>query len=196
MQFTAAVTGAGSTAVTWSAEGGSINASGLYTAGNTAGVFAVTATSVADPTASGTAFVQITVAAVVTGLYVGERCIFFEGEQISCGQAWMHYVCGRESFVGAGLVCGWSTTFNPIVGFGRINVPTLIRFCEVETTGSASGGSFTGRITFCHPPPLSLVPASAYSGVSISGSVGDGRLRMEVRDAGAGLEVYDLTRAD
>jgi len=58
-QFTATVTGSSNTAVTWSATGGTISTSGLYTAGQNTGSFAVTATSVADTSKSATATVQI-----------------------------------------------------------------------------------------------------------------------------------------
>jgi hypothetical protein len=59
-QFTAAVTGNGNTAVTWTATGGSINSSGLYTAGGAPGIYSVTATSVADPTQKATVTVNVT----------------------------------------------------------------------------------------------------------------------------------------
>ena len=197
VQFSAAVTGTTNAAVTWSAAGGSIDGNGQYTAGSTAGVFTVTATSVADPTVTGTASVQITTTNV-SGLYAGERCVHYQGQVISCGQAWLRYACNRQSFVGNGTVCGWPTTdlFQPI-GFARINVPAIIRFCEVETSGTAGGGAFTGRITFCHPPPLSFVDASYYSGYTISGSVGGGRLTMDVGypDSG-GVESYDLVKVE
>ncbi len=59
-QFTATVTGASNTAVNWTATGGTITSSGLFTAGTTAGNnFAVTATSVADSTKSASAGVTI-----------------------------------------------------------------------------------------------------------------------------------------
>jgi len=67
-QFTATVTGPSNTAVTWSIQegsaGGTISASGLYTAPATAGTYHVVATSQADPTKSATAAVTVTVAAV------------------------------------------------------------------------------------------------------------------------------------
>jgi Bacterial Ig-like domain (group 2) len=47
-QFTAKVTGTTNTAVTWTATGGTISSSGLYTAASDAGNFSVTATSAAD----------------------------------------------------------------------------------------------------------------------------------------------------
>lgn len=65
-QFQATVTGSPQTQVTFSVEGGaangSINASGLYTAPGTPGVFTVRATSTADTTRSATATVTVTAA--------------------------------------------------------------------------------------------------------------------------------------
>lgn len=58
-QFNKSVTGLANTAVTWSATGGSIDSSGLFTAGNSAGAFVVRATSVVDASISGTAVVGI-----------------------------------------------------------------------------------------------------------------------------------------
>lgn len=61
--FTASVLATGDTNVTWSllegAAGGSIDATGLYTAPGVAGTFHVVATSVADPTKVGYALVQV-----------------------------------------------------------------------------------------------------------------------------------------
>lgn len=60
-QFSATVTGTTNTAVTWSTDdpGGGVTAGGLYTAGSTPGIYAVTATSAADPTKSGAAVVVV-----------------------------------------------------------------------------------------------------------------------------------------
>ena len=58
-QFTATVTGTANTAVTWSATGGTIGGTGLFTAGTSAGTFTVKATSVADPTKSAASTVTI-----------------------------------------------------------------------------------------------------------------------------------------
>ena len=60
--FSASVTGAGNTAVNWSATCGSIDAGGTYTAGNTAGTCTVRATSQANSSASATATVTVTAA--------------------------------------------------------------------------------------------------------------------------------------
>jgi hypothetical protein len=61
-QFSAAVTGSSNMGVTWTATGGTISAGGLYTAGNSAGSYSVTATSVADTSKYVTAPVTITTA--------------------------------------------------------------------------------------------------------------------------------------
>jgi hypothetical protein len=59
-QFTATVTGASNTGVSWSATGGTISAGGLYTAPAAGGGYAIRATSAADPGASATAIVNVT----------------------------------------------------------------------------------------------------------------------------------------
>src|SRR5579872_2546729 len=73
--FTATVTGTTNTAVTWTATGGSINTSGLFTAGLTAGTFSVTARSVADTTKSGSAQVIIQAAAPTVQVTVNPTSI-------------------------------------------------------------------------------------------------------------------------
>jgi hypothetical protein len=67
-QFSATVTGASNASVTWTATGGTIDASGLYTAGATTGSFTVTANSVQDPSRSATA--TVTIAAVPSGVTI------------------------------------------------------------------------------------------------------------------------------
>jgi IPT/TIG domain-containing protein len=183
LQLSASVTGTGNHAVTWSATGGSVDGNGLYTGGNSAGVFTVTATSIADPTATGTAFVQITTEDV-TGIYAGDRC--YPG---FCEPVTVSYSCAWQSFVGSGTVCGWfSADFASFV-------PSIAPFCLVETTGTRSGGPFTGEITFCR-----FSPASSFSNLSVSGSIGRGRLVFQVRvsdypDPGSThVESYDLLK--
>ncbi len=59
-QFSATVTGTSNVSVTWSAAGGTVSSSGLFTAGNTAGTYNVIATSVADSSKSAHATVTVT----------------------------------------------------------------------------------------------------------------------------------------
>ncbi|HJV88974.1 MAG TPA: Ig-like domain-containing protein [Holophagaceae bacterium] len=70
--FSASVTGTGaySSAVTWSAQRGTITSAGLYTAPATGGSDSVTATSVQDPTRAGTAALTIVVPASITSIAV------------------------------------------------------------------------------------------------------------------------------
>jgi fibronectin type 3 domain-containing protein len=63
-QFAATVSGTTNTGVSWSATGGTVSSSGLYTAGAMAGTYSVKATSVADTTKSASA--TVTVTAVIT----------------------------------------------------------------------------------------------------------------------------------
>lgn len=65
-QFTVTVTGTTNNAVTWSASGGTVSSSGLYTAPATSGAYTVTATSVADTTQSASATVTVTSGVLVT----------------------------------------------------------------------------------------------------------------------------------
>jgi hypothetical protein len=58
--FTASVTGADNTGVTWDASGGTITAGGVFTAPAIGGAYIIHASSVADPLSSGTALVNVT----------------------------------------------------------------------------------------------------------------------------------------
>ena len=66
MQFTVTVSGTSNTAVTWSATGGTITSSGMYTAPGNPGTYTVKATSVADSTKSASATVTVTAPATVS----------------------------------------------------------------------------------------------------------------------------------
>jgi hypothetical protein len=69
-QFTTTVTGASNTAVTWSASGGTISTSGLFTAPQNGGSYIVRATSAADSRSSGTALATVSGrAAIVEPFY-------------------------------------------------------------------------------------------------------------------------------
>jgi hypothetical protein len=71
-QFTATVTGTSNTAVVWSATGGEISSSGLYTAGTTVGDFSVSArTTGTTPAVVGGATVRIVRPPSIAGLYQG-----------------------------------------------------------------------------------------------------------------------------
>lgn len=181
MQFSAAVTGTGNAAVTWSAAGGSIDGNGRYTAGSTAGVFTVAATSVADPTVAGTAFVQITTANV-SGTYEGQWCYVAGGLESGsvpiCRPTTILYRCDFLSVAG-GLACGWFQDFEEGLPW---------QTCRFETTGTDLGGPFTGRITRCQ-----LNPASVFSFVRAQGTIGAGELDMTIF-YGSSIFIYELVK--
>ena len=58
-QFSATVTGGSSSGVTWSATGGTVSSTGLYTAPATPGTYTVQATSTADTSKSGSATITV-----------------------------------------------------------------------------------------------------------------------------------------
>ncbi|NUT56622.1 MAG: hypothetical protein HOQ03_11670, partial [Thermoleophilia bacterium] len=171
LQFTATVTGTSDQRVSWVAAGGSISASGLYTAGPTAGVFAVRAVSLADPTVSGTASVQVTDDNVEGRYSPGTVCLFNDvgDENCSTGGFILDYHCSWQSNLHAGTTCGWFS------GQGFQQVPSSIPLCFFETDGTKAGGAFVGKVTFCR-----FRPASNYAATRIEGTIGDGRLEFSV----------------
>ncbi|MGA9772457.1 MAG: fibronectin type III domain-containing protein, partial [Blastocatellia bacterium] len=60
IQFTAVITAVGTEPVIWSATGGTISSTGLYTAPNTAGSYVVNAASASSPSVKASAFVTVT----------------------------------------------------------------------------------------------------------------------------------------
>ena len=166
LQFTATVTGTTDQRVSWnvSGSGNTISATGLLTAGSTQGTFAVTATSLADTTSSDTAFVNVT-GGTVEGRYTGTVCTYDDlgGESCSAG-ATLDYHCDFQSNLHAGRTCGFGDPFH-----------ILIPFCFVETDGTTAGGSFRGVVTFCR-----FRPASSYAATVFVGTVGNGRLEMNM----------------
>jgi hypothetical protein len=96
LSFSATVTGATDTSVTWTvqegAAGGAIDANGVYTAPNAAGTYHVVATCRADPTKSATAQVSVTdhiisiaVTPSTTAVAPGGKTQFTATVNTSCG---------------------------------------------------------------------------------------------------------------
>lgn len=123
VQFTASVSNASDTSVTWAVTegpaGGSVDAAGLYVAPATAGTFHVTATSVADPTRSSTATVVVTAAPSggsspwVSAYYAGW---FWDqtGTQVDM-TAMTHFIFGRVA-PGGGTLGGAAGAVMPGAG--------------------------------------------------------------------------------
>jgi len=69
-QFSATVSGTTNTSVTWSATGGTVSSSGMYTAPGSAGTYTVTAKSVANSTKAASATVTVSTATAGLNYYV------------------------------------------------------------------------------------------------------------------------------
>jgi len=85
--FTATVTGTTNTAVKWTTNGGTISSTGVYTAPAVAGVFTVTATSVADTTKSASATVTVGTAGPSTVLLGDQNVENQADSSLALGQA-------------------------------------------------------------------------------------------------------------
>jgi hypothetical protein len=94
--FTASVTGTSNTAVTWSvlegSSGGTVSASGVYTAPRTAGTYHVVATSAAD--GSRTASVPVAVASKVLSVAVSPGTLTLAGGASGALAATVTTTCG------------------------------------------------------------------------------------------------------
>jgi hypothetical protein len=85
-QFTATVTGTSNTTVTWSANGGSVSSSGLYTAPDSAGAYTVTATSATDSTKSASATVNVTTV-TTSDVLLGDQSVENQTNSVAAGKA-------------------------------------------------------------------------------------------------------------
>ena len=125
-QFSASVTGSSNTAVTWSATGGTVSATGLYVAGSTEGNFTVTATSAADTTKSAQASVAVTAPAPPPGTAASitkDGITWTFSETVPVGQ----FVNGDYYVVGPVTITAISpqpTTSSPYLNGSVKNLPT------------------------------------------------------------------------
>jgi hypothetical protein len=163
-QFSATVTGTSNTAVTWSATGGTISATGLYVAGNSAGSFMVTAASAADPTKSDHAAVTITAPAPPPGTassITKDGITWAFSEPVPVGQ----FVNGDYYVVGPVTVTAISpqpTTASPYLSGSVKNLPTAngkSGFDSRLNDGTDESWWFDG--TLRSYPPIALKPGDA-----------------------------------
>jgi hypothetical protein len=121
-QFSANVIGTSNIGVMWSASGGTISSTGLYTAGSTAGSYTVTATSVADSSKSAQA--KVTVNASGTASSITKDGITWTFSQaVPVGQ----FVTGDYYVVGPVTVTAIDpppTTSSPYENGSVVNLPT------------------------------------------------------------------------
>lgn len=130
-QFDATVEGAVDPSVTWEATGGVLTGSGstvTYTAGDTAGSYQVTATSVEDPTASATAMIDIE---VVTVALEPTRATLYAGET-------QPFSASVEGTSDTGVT--WFASCGSLAGTGprvTFTAPTQVGSCTVTAASSA-----------------------------------------------------------
>jgi Bacterial Ig-like domain (group 2) len=165
-QFSANLTGTSNTAVTWSATGGTISATGLYVAGNTAGSFAVTASSAADTNKSANA--SITITATVPAPTPGTASSITKdgitwtfSEPVPVGQ----FVNGDYYVVGPVTVTGISpqpTTSSPYLNGSVKNLPSSNGKSGFDSRlNDGTDESWWFDATLRSYPPIALNPGDA-----------------------------------
>ena len=172
-QFTATVSASSSSAVNWSASGGTITASGLYTPPNIAGTYTVTASNAADATSSASATVTVFTLSVSPGSVTIAP---------SASQQFTANVQGLSN-----TAVNWSV--DGVAG-GNSSVGTISS--SGFYTAPASAGSHTVAVTSAADTSAS---ASAGVTVAVKVSSGPGVLTYHNDDArdGAYLEEVALT---
>jgi beta-glucanase (GH16 family) len=144
-QFTATVTGTSDPGVNWSATGGSISSTGFYTAPSSAGMYAVTATSTADPTKSATATVSVSASTAVSIAISPESASL----ALSGTQQFTATVSGASN-----SAVSWSTTGGTVSSSGLYMAPstagvyTVIATSVADSSQSASAHVAVGASFF------------------------------------------------
>ena len=150
----AVVTSSVNTAVTWTVvegpAGGSVSASGVYTAPSTTGVFRVMATSQADPAAQGTSTVTVTTSAPTVAVTVSPNAATLETGQSLPFQATVTGTTNTTTI--------WSilegAAGGSITSAGIYTAPsTPGEYRVVATSQAAPTASSTAVVTVTAPPP-------------------------------------------
>lgn len=171
-QFSATVTGTTQTGVNWSSTGGTISSSGLYTAGNTAGTFMVTATSVADSLKSAQATVSVTAPPPPPGAassITKDGITWTFSQPVPAGQ----FVNGDYYVVGPVTITAIDpapTTSSPYESGSVLNLPTANGKSGFdERLNDGTDQSFWFDPTLRVYPPLTLKPGDTLvSSISLS----------------------------
>ncbi|HYL46872.1 MAG TPA: Ig-like domain-containing protein [Candidatus Limnocylindrales bacterium] len=166
-QFSATVTGSSNTAVTWYATGGTISASGLYTAGNATGNFTVSATSMADSSKPGQAAVTVTANAPPPSPPGTANSITKDGITWTFSQAVPvgQFVNGDYYVVGPVTIAAIDpapTTSSPYLNGSVKNLPTANQKSGFDSRlNDGSDQSWWFDATLRSYPPISLKPGDA-----------------------------------
>lgn len=160
--FAASVTGTANVAVSWSvleAGGGTIDASGRYTAPAAAGAYHVRATSVADPSATADAPVTVTVVPPVVVTISPRTPTVTAGGTVSFTATVANATDSGVIWSVAGTSCG------TISQAGLYTAPTAARTCTVTATSrqaASSSDSATVSVTAAGAPvTVAVSPSSA-----------------------------------
>ncbi len=163
-QFSATVTGTSNTNVTWTATGGTITSAGLFTAGNVAGNFTVTATSVADNTKKASAAVTVTGTPPPPGTasaITKDGITWTFSQAVPVGQ----FVTGDYYVVGPVTISAISpapTTSSPYINGSVLNLPTSngnSGFDSRLNDGADQSAWFDASLRAY--PPITLKPGDA-----------------------------------
>ena len=134
-QFTATLVGVANTQVAWSATGGTISPTGLFTAGSTAGSFTVTATSVAVPGLNAAAQIQVVIPSAWAVPNRNELSIV---SNAGVSGYLVNPSVGEST-------CALSDDFSGLVAGGPFEVPTL-SWGDDPNTGINETGSGSARV--------------------------------------------------
>ena len=154
-QFTATVSGSRNDGVTWSATGGNVSSTGLYTAPATSGTYTVTATSEANTAESASATVSVTSAPVVAvSISPGSASLLTDGTQQFTAN-----VTGTSN-----TAVTWSTTGGSVSTGGLYTAPATAGTYTVTATSQADTtkyASATVTVTSAPVVAVSISPSSA-----------------------------------
>jgi hypothetical protein len=176
-QFSATVSGTSNTGISWSATGGTISSAGLFTAGATAGTFAVTATSMGDASKSAQASVTLTAPAPPappappgTSSSISKDGITWTFSQpVPVGQ----FVTGDYYVVGPVTITAIDpapTTSSPYLNGSVLNLPTANGKSAFDSRlNDGTDQSWWFDPSFRSNPPITLKPGdSLVSSISLA----------------------------
>ncbi|WP_285571605.1 right-handed parallel beta-helix repeat-containing protein, partial [Geothrix limicola] len=132
-QFTATVAGTGSysSAVTWTAQRGTVTSSGLYTAPATSGSDVVTATSTADASKSASSSISVAVSASITSVAVSPATLSLN---VGAQNQFIATVAGTGSY---SSTVTWSAQRGTITSSGLYTAPATSGSDVVTATSTA-----------------------------------------------------------
>jgi hypothetical protein len=160
-QFTAMISGTSNTAVTWTASGGTITTSGLYTAPTTAGTYTITAVSAANSSTSASATVSVSAPQTVS--------ISISPTSLAMPEKWQQQfsaiVSGSTS---TGVTWTVSKGTGTITQSGLYTAPQAVETDVVTATSQADNTkSASATITIAAPHTVALTwTPSASTGVT------------------------------